>query len=347
MKQALIFDPYLDTLGGGERYVLTLVKLLLEQGWRVEIIWKKKICLGEIKSRFGISLEGVIFIIGGRRGFGYDLYFHLSDGSIPVMLSRKNILHFQVPFRDVNGSGRWNRLKMKFIHCVICNSFFTKHFIDREYSVESEVVYPPVPVEDFRPAKKENLILAVGRFSQLMQSKRQDVLIEGFKRLIGGDKKIAGDHWRFVLAGATEVGGKEFFQRLVKEANGYPIELIENPPIEKIKDMYGRAKIFWNASGYGVDEEKNPKKTEHFGITVVEAMAAGDVPVVIGRGGIKEIVEENKSGYFWTNIDDLVKKTRYLIYHRNLMEKISRAVIKSSRKFAVEKFNEKFLRLIG
>ena len=31
-KQAAIYDPYLDTLGGGERYCLTIAEILLKKG---------------------------------------------------------------------------------------------------------------------------------------------------------------------------------------------------------------------------------------------------------------------------------------------------------------------------
>jgi len=76
--------------------------------------------------------------------------------------------------------------KMKFIRIekVICNSFFTKKFVDIEYGINSIVIYPPVDVVKIKPKRKENIILSVGRFSQLTQAKRQDVLIRTFKRFL-------------------------------------------------------------------------------------------------------------------------------------------------------------------
>ncbi len=37
--KAGIYDPYLDTAGGGERYCLTLAETLLKNGWEVDIFW--------------------------------------------------------------------------------------------------------------------------------------------------------------------------------------------------------------------------------------------------------------------------------------------------------------------
>ena len=53
----------------------------------------------------------------------YDLLFVVSDGSVPMMLAKKNILHFQVPFKNIDGKSLLNQIKLKKIHCVVCNSF--------------------------------------------------------------------------------------------------------------------------------------------------------------------------------------------------------------------------------
>ncbi len=67
--------------------------------------------------------------------------------------------------------------------------------------------------------------------------------------------------------------------------------------------------MFWSATGYGEDEQKNPWASEHFGMTTVEAMAGGCVPVVIDRAGQKEIVREGLDGYRWSTPEQLVERT--------------------------------------
>jgi len=46
---------------------------------------------------------------------------------------------------------------------------------------------------------------------------------------------------------------------------------------------------------------------------VVEAMAAGAVPVVFGAAGPAEIVRHGVDGYHWHTLDELVSRTRELI----------------------------------
>ena len=179
--KAAFFNPYLDTLGGGERYTISFAKVLTDNEYVVDVQWKDTSIKEKLEERFGINLERVNFVKDIKRGDGYDVCFWVSDGSIPILRARKNFLHFQFPFKDVNGRSLINKMKLIRINKIICNSYFTKSFIDQEYGVDSTVIYPPVDVGKIRPKRKENIILSVGRFSQLTQAKSQHILLEVFK----------------------------------------------------------------------------------------------------------------------------------------------------------------------
>lgn len=345
--KAGIIDPYLDTLGGGEKYCLTVVEFLLSLNWQVDFFWAGKDLKQKIKERMGINLERVNFVPPSNNLLEkllsqpkYDLLFHLSDGSLPFMFGKRNILHLQVPFKKVNGDSSLNKLKLKKIDQIICNSKFTKKFIDQEFGVESVVVYPPVDVERFKKGKKENLIIAVGRFSQLLQAKRQDVLVNSFINLFKNGLR----GWKLFLVGGSEIGGENFVKDLRKAASGYPIEILENISLNDLANLYSKAKIFWAANGFDVDEIKNPEKVEHFGISVVEAMSAGVVPLLVEKGGFREIIEDEKSGFFWETTEDLERITLRLkdddLFH------IGEEAIKRSRLFSKEKFYERIKKII-
>lgn len=341
--RALIYDPYLDTLGGGERYIATVATTLKSQGFIVYIPWMNPKILENLEQRFNLDLSGIEIIENIPQGGGYDIAFWLSDGSIPNLSARKNILHFQTPFQNVSGESLFNRLKLRKIQKVVCNSKFTKSFIDPEYGVEkkSVVVYPPVDITNIKPGKKENIILSVGRFSQLQQSKHQDILIDEFIKARQGGLK----GWKLVLIGASDVGGLEFANKLKEIIKNQPIEVLENLPFQKVRDYYAKAKIFWSASGYGENEEENPQKVEHFGITVVEAMAAGAVPVVTGKGGHKETVKDTVNGFLWDSVTDLVKITKKLVEQPKVLEKVSKNAAKHAKKFSESRFEKEILQV--
>lgn len=341
--KAAIFDPYLDTLGGGERYAMTFVQVLAENGWDVDVEWGDILITQKLEERLGLHLRGVNVVSSIDRGRGYDFCFWLSDGSIPNLFAKKNILHFQVPFHGVNGKSLINRLKLRKVNKVVCNSKFTKKSIDNEYGVNSLVIYPPVGVDEFNPGKKENVILFVGRFSQLLQVKHQDVLIEAFKKMVDGS--VVG--WKLVLAGGSDVGGKELVRSLKAEARGYQIEVLENPNFNQVKQLYGKAKIFWSASGYGIDEDKEPEKVEHFGITVVEAMSAGCIPVVVNKGGHKEIIDDSVDGILWDNVSDLLSATTALINGGDKLKAVAANSRKKAERFSKKRFENEIIKLVS
>jgi glycosyltransferase involved in cell wall biosynthesis len=340
--RAAIYNPYLDTLGGGERYTMSFAKVLADKGYQVDVEWKDKGILKSLESRFGLNLDKIKVVDDIKRGDGYDLCFWVSDGSIPALKARKNFLHFQVPFQDVNGKSLLNKMKLFRVGKIICNSNFTKKIIDLEYGVKSVVVYPPVDTTSIKPKRKENIILFVGRFSELLQNKNQDLLIRNFKKLV--DEGITD--WKLVIAGGVEVGADNYLGQIKKMSQGYPIEIIESPAFNDLKEMYGKAKIFWSASGFGVDENKNPEKVEHFGITVVEAMAGGAVPVIYNAGGHREIVTDKEDGFLWNKESELLKITTQLVKNKTLLRRIAAASKVGSKLYSKERFKEEILELI-
>ncbi len=334
--RAAIFNPYLDTLGGGERYTVVFAKVLANKGYTVNLEWKNNKIKSILESRFGIDLDGINIVESIKKGDGYDLCFWVVDGSIPMLHARNNILHFQVPFHDVGGRSLLNKMKLFRINKIVCNSAFTKKFIDKEYGVNSVVIYPPVDTLSIKPKRKENMILYVGRFSQILQEKGHELLIKSFKKMCADGLA----DWKLVLAGGAEVGVGDYLGRLHNLAKDYPVEIVESPDFKTLKDLYGKAKIYWSGSGYGVNEERNPEKVEHFGITVVEAMTAGAVPVVCNAGGYKEIVKDGKNGFLWEKPGLLIKKTEDLIKKGSQIHKIALVAKKSAEKYSQEVFTK-------
>lgn len=335
--KVLIHNPYWDSWGGGERYVCRFVKRLLDKGYTVDIHWENNISK-EAENRFGISLGGVKYV-KDFSSLSYNLVFWVSDGSLPISFSRQTIIHLQFPFVNIGGKSLFNKVKSRFYKFVV-NSEFTKKFIDEEYSVDSEVLYPPIDVEVFVPKPKENIILYVGRFSKLTQQKGQEVLIDNFKKL--------KSDWKLILAGGVGIGTDEkWLIELEKKALKNKVEIIKNPTVNELVKLYGKAKIFWSASGYGMNENTNPLAVEHFGITVVESMAAGCVPVITNLGGHKEIVKNEEDGFLWDSTEELIEITNNLIRSTDKLEKISQKAREKSKMFSTDIFYEKVDALVA
>ncbi len=343
--KAVLYDPYLDTLGGGERYLVGVARVLESLGFDVFLEWKEDNIVEKLENRFGVCLKRTFVLKNIKKGYGFDFCFWFSDGSVPLLFAKKNFLHFQVPFKNVKGKSIRNKIKFLKIDRVVVNSLFTKKVIDEEFGISSEVVYPPVDVDIFlkKSAKKENIIISVGRFSQLKQAKGHEVLVKIFKSMVD-QGLIKG--WRLILAGGVEVGSTEYLGRLKSESLGYPIEFLESPSFNELVDVYLRSKIFWSASGFGVDENRDPDRVEHFGMTLVEAMASRAFPIAFAAGGHKEIVENEKNGYLWKNEKELVDFTLRAI-DQELYIKREGDLIKRSGLFSYKVFSDKMKNLLA
>jgi glycosyltransferase involved in cell wall biosynthesis len=202
-------------------------------------------------------------------------------------------------------------------------------------------VYPPVDTQKFHTnQKKTKTIYYVGRFSNLTQLKGQSILIEAFKAI---SPQLPG--WNLVLAGGFGVGSDQTLLNAMQVASrGYPITFMLNPDFSALKHLHATSQIFWSASGYS-PSPTSLLQQEHFGISLVEAMASGSVPIVTKLGGHTEIVTHGQDGLLWTTPDELKSQTLEVINSRQLPS-LSLAAIARSKMYDIASFNSNFLQLL-
>ncbi len=305
----------------------------------VSIFWDDNTMLSQAEDRFDLDLSHIKTVsnVFNHRSLihkllvsaKYDLIFFLSDGSIPSTLARYNILNFQAPFSHV-AMTPWKRTRYQ---TVICYSEFTKKLLDPTIGIPIKIIYPPIDIKKFVSGKKENTILSVGRFNSLYGAKKHDILINVFRE---GVNRKQFNGWKLVIAGSMLSSDILYFEKLREKAAGLAVEFRPNCSFEELRTLYSTASIYWHATGFG---ETKPEHMEHFGITTVEAMASGAIPIVYAGGGQTEIVQDGITGYLWTKTEELYKKTLIAMKkstnNRNIVHK---AQINAGR-FSKERFN--------
>lgn len=342
-----VYDPYLDTMSGGEKYMLTAAECLAKDH-DVTIFWDNAAEIQQLaEKRFGFNLRKFEFapnIFSPRTNLldrmvatrKYDVVLLLSDGSIPI-ISCPLIVHFQSPLPWVNGRTLKNKVKMSLVHAVICNSKFTKSFIDNTFHIDSHVLYPPVEINTQLEAKKENIILNVGRFG-IQQSgssfKKQDILAEIFVRMVKNGIK----GWKLVFVMNVSEKDLEKAHEFKMKYSKYPIHFHLNQPNDTVWEMYQKAKIYWHAAGFGENVTLHPDRAEHFGMSTVEAMGAGAVPIVYGAGGQVEIVNSPEVGIIWNTEEELIAKTLEVMKDNRKWEDVSSGARGRASDFSKEKF---------
>jgi len=241
---------------------------------------------------------------------------------------------------------------------ILANSKYTKKWIKNYWNMDSQVLYPPINIVDSRlrgndnqnhgkdlklsssgltRGSRNNWITSIGRFFTLGHGKKQEILIDAFKKLTS----LADIDWQLHLIGGLggEASSIKFMKQLKTMAKGYPIYFHINVNHNEVGNVLSQSKIYWHATGFGENEDKNPMAFEHFGIAPVEAIGAGCIPLLYNGGGLPEIIEKvglQKEKYLFNTIGDLVEKTLA----------ISPDTIKPINFFSVTQFATDFKRYI-
>lgn len=161
---------------------------------------------------------------------------------------------------------------------LIANSKVVAERIEKYYKRDSLVIHPPVDTERFSGGSIVNdYYLVVSRF---VPYKRVDLAIEACNQL---ERKL-------IVAGR----GPEL--KRLKKLAGPTIRFVDSPSDSLVQDLYSKAKAFIFSA------------EEDFGITPVEAMAAGLPVICYGKGGATETVVDGKTGVYHSKqtVDSLV-----------------------------------------
>ncbi len=233
-------------------------------------------------------------------------------------------------------------------------SEFVRHNVNgllRHYGLASlpiRVVPPPAawPGADAgRPWADRSTIVSVGRFFSGGHNKRQDIVIEAFRRMVDGGLR----GFELALAGSIHPGveGRNRFHELEAMAAGLPCRFLPNIGRDDLAALYRRSAVLIHATGFGVDPDEFPEMLEHFGITPVEAASFGCIPVVYGQGGPRDVVGVLGSDTTFETVDECVDIVRRLIDDPLGSARTSAHVRQSSRAFSVAAFRARVGEALG
>lgn len=155
----------------------------------------------------------------------------------------------------------WDRQTANNVDLFLANSTNVARRIWRTYRRRAQVLYPPVDVNRFAAARaRDNYFVSVSR---LVSYKRIDLIVQAFGLL--PEKKL------LVIGDGPELGK-------LKALAGANVEFLGRQPDSVVADHLARARALVFAAN------------EDFGITPVEAQAAGTPVIAYRRGGALETV---------------------------------------------------------
>ncbi len=310
-----IFQPTFNVYGGGEFVAASIANTLAQNGHEVILFTNEKLNQSEIKNFLGKPLHSSIknivppshirpkslvdfyanifrsFILKLKTDIWVDVY---SCCLFPW--TNISYIHFPYVNRD-NYKLRFPYLKRSHLlqtgalpyvffeknlfdsnrKLVIANSKYTADELEKNSGTPSTVLYPPIQScffinEKNKIKKKEekNLVVTVSRFDP---AKGLDI--------IPHIASLTNENIHFAIVGRLHHNKTLLLlQNLIKKLGlNERIKLYPNASKTELKKLLESAKIYLHT-----------KVGEHFGISIVEGMAMGCVPIVHASGGTKEFV---------------------------------------------------------
>ncbi len=365
-----LYSPYIPKhFGGGEKHLLTTA-WYLSQNHQVDVLIPEKTqeLIPEFSQKyaslFDLNVSKINFIpsplADGRSNplktwqitHAYDVFFYLTDGSLFISGAKKNILHIQMPFTQK--AGKLFDWKLRCWDVKNANSQFTKNIVAKAWDTDIPYVHYPyarIPKPEILKRKRDKNILAVGRFidhnNNVAHSKRQDVLLEAFTL---GRKTYGWQDWTLTLVGGIEPGEdhENMVAQLKRKYAHLPVTWLHNIPDSQLKQLYQTSSLFWHAAGYGVNETTAPRQVEHFGMSTIEAMSYGLIPLVVPKGGLKEIITDKQNGFFFSSPDDLARISQEIMKSTSAqLASLRQEAYTQSENFSLKRFCSTIDNMIG
>jgi glycosyltransferase involved in cell wall biosynthesis len=370
-----VYDLYWSTLGGGEQVDGSIAQVLAEDhdvtllgphavdadatfrrlGVDLSKCGHRRVVddieAGEASADFDVFVNGTYLSKAANRApLGY-YYVHF-PGEVPTrgdhVRSRVGVagvktlsLAPRLPqrLREVQAAFDRRVTRSEFVSTYtryLANSEFTAGWVRTLWNAPTEVLYPPVR-PSVRPGTKVPLILVLGRFfdPKYGHGKKQHELLETFRSLHRSGR-IPG--WRMAVVGGCDAANRDYALAVRRDARGLPVDVHINAPGSIVEALLGSASIYWHGSGLGEDPQRHPERFEHFGISVVEAMAAGAVPIVFGAAGPAEIVRDGVDGLHWSTLDQLADLTVEVVVDEPRRAELSVAARVRAADFSTDAF---------
>lgn len=210
----------------------------------------------------------------------------------------------------------WDRLAADRVDHFAAISHEVAARIRNVYRRGSDVIYPPVDVHRFTPsgADPDDFYLVVSR---LVPYKRVDLAVHAANRL---NRRL------LVVGEGTE-------RRRLEALAGPTVAFLGRRDDAEIADLYARCRALL-FPGY-----------EDFGITPVEAQAAGRPVVAFGEGGARETVRDGVTGVLFAEqtVDSLVSALRRL----DVLSPDPTACRRNAEQFATPRFRDSVRRWVA
>jgi len=353
MKVA-IFHDYFGAIGGGERVVITIAKIL-----DADIITTDTEAIKKIDSSVRVISLGKTIHYPGLKQISATLKFYFCDFSKNYDLfifsgnwahyaahrHHPNIWYCHTPVRAFYDQYEtfaknftfFNRQMFRiwvFIHRsidqrsirhinkILTNSENTKNRIERFYHKDSMIIYPPVDTTHYTFKGYDTFWLSVNR---IYPEKRIELQLDVFRQL--PEEKL-------IIAGSYTPGdhSSQYFEKLQRQLPPNT-SMVGEVSEQELVDLYATCKGLICTA---IDED--------FGITPLEAMASGKPVVAVDEGGFRETISPETGILVEAKRDTIIAAIKKISQNPALFRE---ACILRAKQFDLTIFNERIVAAVN
>ncbi len=321
-KEIIIDLDHGIQVGGIESWAYTVVKGCIKEGIPAMIytdMEEKEIPfhLEEYTKHFNVSKENfereILSIAKDMQGYlPFVFIANWMEQSFWAAYILKNIYPQDVSIlgmvhHDMRCYYKRNQYIQNCVDSFLCVSSDTRKKMIEKYEIsEKKVYYKAVPIDVVNISKEENEKFTIGIGARLDKAKKRvDLIIPLINEL-----EALGTEYQMVIA-----GDGSFYKTLkafIDDSDlSSKVYLLGELPVEKMRE-------FW----MGVDVVVSTSDSEGMGLSILEGMGAGAVPVVTNTAGITEFVNE-ANGYV-VEINDIKTMASHLKELSENREKVIR-----------------------
>ena len=204
--------------------------------------------------------------------------------------------------------------------------------MDRIEDIASELTIEKIRTELFKVKPNEIVLALVGRISKW---KGQGLLLESFAELTGKHNDV-----KLVFIGSTPPN-----QDYLKEELQSQIDKFNLNDLCNIIPFQNNIWNIWDSIDIAIVPSTEP---EPFGLVALEAMLAKKPVIGANHGGLREIISNNETGYFFrpNNSEDLSHKIEDLITSRDRITEFgNKGYQKAVKDFSLQRHVDNFIEI--
>jgi glycosyltransferase involved in cell wall biosynthesis len=353
--KAVVIHHSLNTPGGEATLAMETIRSLHELGYSVELVtvqkpnleditkaYSKEVPVSKVRSLFPFKInyfgiyQRLLTSISPIDLKDSDIVINTNGNTLPYRIPEDVpcMLYIHFPTLLINSVGYNNSKYQKSLfwktyfkpyqimtnaltkkalarsNVILTNSRFSRDAVRKAYpDVEPYVLHPPVDIDRFSVAYRSNYrehkVLVISRFSPEKQIEKAIKVARILRQKI-----------KLQVIGSLVPANRLYFDSLQKMIYENKLEgeikLTPNATNLELIDAMSTSRIYLHTM-HG----------EHFGVSIVEAMAAGLVPIVPSYGGCSEIVPlkyqyrtlEDAAACVSNNIDEYSDEKRELVHN--------------------------------